>query len=303
MEHSLEDFWAKLSLTDSERRDVVVEKEWFLEGSKECQYCLIGKLLSRKMVNVEAMRTVLSQVWKVMHGLTIKDLGDRIFMIQFGCEKEKDRIYMSQPWSFNKALLILQEIDSMSRVSEMVLDHCPFWIQAHGLSLGLMTERMAIVLGDSIGDVLEVESEHGALVCGKYLRFRVLINVSEPLKRGTRLATHDGTSILIMFRYERLPDLCYVCGRLTHHESECDYAFQMKKQTGSVIRGYGAWLNANYKAGVSLAGVDSANPRRTSMTDMMASDHDPSAGQSKPWTDRGKCVTVEDDRFLAITAK
>ena len=48
-----------------------------------------------------------------------------------------------------------------------------------------------------------------------------------------------------MFKYERLPDICFVCGRLDHKESECDEAVRARKIYGGVSREYGVWLKVN----------------------------------------------------------
>ena len=45
----------------------------------------------------------------------------------------------------------------MSSPDEVNMDWCPFWIQIHELPLGLMTEKIGIVIGESIREVLEVD--------------------------------------------------------------------------------------------------------------------------------------------------
>ena len=55
----------------------------------------------------------------------------------------------------------------------------------------------------------------------------------------------NGSSVLVVFRYERLPDFCYVCGRLNHQEGECEKAIRMKKELGSVKKEYGGWLRVD----------------------------------------------------------
>ncbi|XVF14074.1 hypothetical protein REPUB_Repub09cG0025500 [Reevesia pubescens] len=116
----------------------------------------------------------------------------------------------------------------------------------------MMSERVAIVIAETIGDVLEVDTHGEQLTLRKFLRAKVNINVSKTLRRGCKLAVLGGDYTLVMLRYERLPDFCYVCGRLNHHETECDVAFQMKKCGGMVIRDYGPWLNADYKVGEAM---------------------------------------------------
>ncbi|XVF34409.1 hypothetical protein REPUB_Repub18cG0056600 [Reevesia pubescens] len=115
--------------------------------------------------------------------------------------------------------------------------------------MGLMTERIDIVIGDSLGDVLKVDANANQISWGKYPRIRVRIKVMEPLKRGTSLALKDGIKILIAFKYERLPDFYFVCGCLSHHETEYDFAVEIMKANGCIQCAYGRWLCAEYKNG------------------------------------------------------
>ena len=95
-----------------------------------------------------------------------------------------------------------------------------------------MTEKIGAVLGETIGDVEEIDTDGGQMAFGRYLRVRVSININKPLKRGSKIALSGGESILAIFKYERLPDFCYICGRLTHQELECDEVVKMRKMGG-----------------------------------------------------------------------
>lgn len=49
----------------------------------------------------------------------------------------------------------------------------------------------------------------------------------------------------VSFKYERLPNVCYWCGRLTHHDIECSL---WQKRKGTLKEGdqqFGSWLRAN----------------------------------------------------------
>lgn len=100
------------------------------------------------------------------------------------------------------------------------------------------------LIGASMGTVEEVETCGDKVAWGRFLRVRVRLNVNKPLRRGMMLTVHKTGKLLVSFRYERLPDFCYVCGCLSHHESECDKAISMKRETGKVVREYGPWLRA-----------------------------------------------------------
>ncbi|XVF12342.1 hypothetical protein REPUB_Repub08aG0108400 [Reevesia pubescens] len=181
MAEELNDLWAKLALTDKEQFVVTIKKSWVVDMLEKSKHCLVGKLMTRKAVNMEALK-------------------------QF-CQK------------FGR-----------SRI--------------HGLPIGLMNEKVGIVIGESLGDVEEVEKKIETTAWGKFVRVRVRLNVHKPLQMVGRISLDRGNDLFVSFRFEKLPDFCYVCGHLDHQESECDIAFNMNKMVGGVSREYGAWLRA-----------------------------------------------------------
>ena len=62
------------------------------------------------------------------------------------------------------------------------MEWCTFKVQIHGLPLDMMNEKIGAVLGKSIGDMEEVESNDEQMSWGCYLKVRVFINISKLLK-------------------------------------------------------------------------------------------------------------------------
>ena len=76
------------------------------------------------------------------------------------------------------------------------------------------------------------------------MRIRVGVNISKPLCRGRKIRHGDGEIGWVRFKYERLPNLCYWCGQLTHSDKECDVWVRSKGSLAENERQYGAWLRA-----------------------------------------------------------
>ncbi|OMO67823.1 reverse transcriptase [Corchorus capsularis] len=133
---------------------------------------------------------------------------------------------------------------SVEKEESIELDWCSFWVQIHGLPLACMNESTGISIGKNIEIVEEVDKCGEKIAWGKCLRVRINMNVLRPLKIGTRVNLSIVGVTMIPFRYERLPDFCYVCGCLDHVESNCGKAYTMKRTTEKIVRGYGPWLRA-----------------------------------------------------------
>lgn len=59
---------------------------------------------------------------------------------------------------------------------------------------------------------------------------------------GCWLATADGNSIWIDFRFEKLPDYYYICGCLDHNDRDCDRELDLKYEGNEITSSYGHWL-------------------------------------------------------------
>ena len=108
----------------------------------------------------------------------------------------------------------------------------------------MMIEKIRVVLGETMGDVEEVEAEGNQLAWGRYLRVRVALNVRKLLKRGRKISIAGGESIFAIFKYERFPDFCYICGCLDHQELDCDELVRMRSEGIKIQREYGPWIRA-----------------------------------------------------------
>ena len=92
MADDLEEMWRQFSLTEEEQLEVAIAKEWVDDISEKSRYCLLGKIVMRKNVNMEAMKMVFVKLWKIKVGISIREVGKKLFIFQFEDEVEKDRV-------------------------------------------------------------------------------------------------------------------------------------------------------------------------------------------------------------------
>ena len=59
---------------------------------------------------------------------------------------------------FNKSFLVIREFDGLSKLEEVSMEWCLFWVQIHSLPLGLMNEKIGAIFDEAIEDVKEVET-------------------------------------------------------------------------------------------------------------------------------------------------
>ena len=70
------------------------------------------------------------------------------------------------------------------------------------------------------------------------------VPIDKPLRRGGNIVNPEGEKYWVTFKYERLPNFCFICGVLAllgHDEEHC-YEYQGKSKCH---RQYEDWIRAN----------------------------------------------------------
>ena len=57
---------------------------------------------------------------------------------------------------------------------------------------------------------------------GNFLQLKVKLDLSLPLCHGHLISLENGKQIWVSIKCQRLLNLCYWCGRLTHDDKDCE---------------------------------------------------------------------------------
>ncbi|KAL5747854.1 hypothetical protein ACOSP7_024870 [Xanthoceras sorbifolium] len=127
----------------------------------------------------------------------------------------------------------------------MKFNYVEFWAQNFDVPLMCRTRDIGLFLGKQIGIVYDIDVGASGDCMGKYIRVRVGVDIDKPLKRCLRVHMGDSNGVVVMLlRYERLPEYCFGCGFVNHSIREC-----LKESSPPVIEGkeqirFGAWFFA-----------------------------------------------------------
>lgn len=245
MEEILND-WKKLSLTSAEGAKISLSKSKNLT-SKE--YVLAVKFLTKRALNVEAIRQTFKSLWRSRKEFKIREAGDHVLLFVFELESDAKRVLAIEPWSFDKHIVLFQHYDASAPARTLRFTKVKFWVQIHGLPMRMLDPETAIELGETIRQVSpSVNSKE--MIGGDFLWIRVEVDVSKPLCRGRIVVLENDREIWVSFKYEKLSNFCYWCGMVSHDEKECEVWLSSKGTISMTNREYGAWLRAlSYNTG------------------------------------------------------
>ncbi|XP_023897899.1 uncharacterized protein LOC112009795 [Quercus suber] len=208
--------WNRLSLSDREGPGCCLEDDLSSE-----ELFLAAKFLTRRAVNVDAIAKTFTPLWRSRNGFQVRNLGNHMVLFVFDNMEEVEKVIQSEPWSFDKHIMILEKYDKNNLVEELQFKRTTFWVQVHGLPIKFMNVRAATKICEVLGTVLPFTNQH-EIEGGNFVRIRVSLDVTIPLCRGRLVSIGRDKEVWVSFKYERLPNICYWCGCFDHDDKDCE---------------------------------------------------------------------------------
>ncbi|KAL0355630.1 UNVERIFIED_CONTAM: hypothetical protein Sradi_4009900 [Sesamum radiatum] len=236
-----------LSLTgDENEENSIPSNVWNQHENKQGTALLvIGRLLSHKSNNFDALKTTLTVLLHPVKGMTMWRISEERFCIRFNHRLDKQRALEGRPWTFDKNLLILEPLMNRETPDSVNLDWCPFTVHVHNLPLLQHTRNMAEFIGNKIGRFLDYEIREHDSNWSSDMRLKFAMDITKPLKRALRLITPQWEDLLVTFTYDRLPNFCYLCGLLGHIAKFCRLRYEEDFVDLGDSYPYGSWLHTN----------------------------------------------------------
>ena len=100
--------------------------------------------------------------------------------------------------------------------------------------------KISSVIGEVSHSITPKESNGGT-----FFRLKITIDLSLPLCRGRLISLENGKLTWVSFKYERLPNMCYWCGQLTHDDKDCEIWINSEGTLKSEERQFVAHLRAH----------------------------------------------------------
>jgi len=234
----------KMKLTIEEEETIAISDDGRLEAIESCTLSLVGKFLTCKSFNKVAAKNTIRRAWGLNDSLQILEVRLNLFQFKFQSEFDLDRILRGGPWSFDNQLLLLQRWKKGMIVGNIRLESASLWVQIWDATFDMVSPQVAKEVGSRLGEVEEVEWKKRKDDISMFMRVRVALPISKPIRRGGFIAGSDGVKTWVSFKYERLPIFCHYCGILGHDLRHCAAHYAVEKKGDRIEYQYGDFLRA-----------------------------------------------------------
>ena len=147
---------------------------------------MAAKFLTRRNINIEVVARTFRPIWRTRGNFEINDAGGNVILFYFELEVDAVKVLMGEPWAFDRHLVVMERYDSSVPIQDLKFSSTSFWVQIHELPFSFMSTKVAISIGESLGDVIPTK-ESVELKGSNYMRIRVAIDITKPLCRGRRV--------------------------------------------------------------------------------------------------------------------
>ncbi|XP_058782243.1 uncharacterized protein LOC131656565 [Vicia villosa] len=238
--------WRNIPLSKEEEEGVTAAVDEVCD-EEVFQRTLVGKLWTERNFNTRAFTSTMIEAWKLRNPVEIQELSKNLFLFKFATKRDLENVLKNGPWSFDHNLLVLERVSGEEQPSDLNMHFVVFWVRIYELPLMLRSETMAWKIGGILGTFEEMDQKD-AHRNGRFLRIKVKMDLKLPLKRGTVVKFKE-KKLRVHFKYKRLPNFCFACGRLGHQLKDCEALEGLGEEGFEELDeqdlSFGLWLRAS----------------------------------------------------------
>ncbi|KAF4373408.1 hypothetical protein G4B88_011677 [Cannabis sativa] len=239
----LNEQYGQISLEDEEEGVLIGGEDEGEEILFDDRWCLVGRFITGRTLDFDAMRHMMASLWQPGKGVYIKELGTNRYLFQFYHELDIQSVIDGSPWTFNKCPLVFHRLKKGEDPKAVI----------HGLRTGFMLDKVVRSAGAYVGGYVKSDPKNFNGLWRDYLRVRATVDIDKLLKRRMKLCKENGDWIWANFQYEYLPTFCFVCGIIGHSERFCPKRFDQPLEL--VNKPYGIGMKAQMKKKSYLIGA------------------------------------------------
>ncbi|KAL4297875.1 hypothetical protein GQ457_12G013550 [Hibiscus cannabinus] len=230
-----------LHFTEEEFESVIIEPPATEE--EDSSLWLVGSVITKLPVKGEEVYRIFRSVWKPKNVSEITELCPNFFLIKPVSVDAQTMILNRRPWVLDDDLFSIVSYNPAWRLADFDFSRMLIWVRVFQLPLRAMNSAMGLRLGSRIGRAIAIDHRVEGGNLGEFLRIRVEVDISKPLRRFVLLGNGQGKKPSpCPLCYERLPNFCFFCGLVGHLLASC---MTKPVELDTAKLQYGAWLRVS----------------------------------------------------------
>lgn len=183
---------------------------------------MVGKIHTKESSNVmKEFKTTIAQALKTNKGVEIRNLERNLLAFRFLSVNDKEAVIKGCPRNFDRRLIVLNDLMRNQNPNKVDLSRTQLWVPVYEIPLGFCTKEIEETIRNTLGSFIKWDQLEEYRV-GKSMRVRILMDITKPLRRGMMMKIGVKEAREIIFKYERLGNVCYMCGCLDPLLKECE---------------------------------------------------------------------------------
>uniref|UniRef100_A0A803P0Y7 Reverse transcriptase domain-containing protein n=1 Tax=Cannabis sativa TaxID=3483 RepID=A0A803P0Y7_CANSA len=102
--------YATLNIDDEDNEGLLFEAGVDELQEIDGRWLLVGRFLTNKSIDFQAMQNKMATLWQPGRGLYVKELDPNLFLFQFYHEVDIERVIEGSPWTFDRVPLIFERV-------------------------------------------------------------------------------------------------------------------------------------------------------------------------------------------------
>lgn len=141
---------------------------------------------------------------------------------------------------------MLKEFREEVKPTDLDFEKTPIWLRLYDVPLKGRNPKTIKAIACRFGEVIEID-ESTLNGISRSVRIKILINLTNPIKKGTKIQIGNNNPCWIPAAYERIPTFCYWCGRIGHNIGECSDLPEEEEDADIKQKEmpYGEWMRAS----------------------------------------------------------
>ena len=113
--------WNQLALPNKEGPRYCLDEEL-----SSPEFSITTKFLTKRALNINTIAKTFTPLWHSKNRFRVCNLGEHRVLFVFDNKLEVDKVLQSEPWTFDKHLIVMEGFDTDSSIDDLKLDRTSF---------------------------------------------------------------------------------------------------------------------------------------------------------------------------------